>query len=190
GAIAHDERAGAVAQHWDRAGEPGRAVKWAVRAADAAQAAGAYDEAVSHLELALGAIDRGAGEIDADRAELLLSLARAEYLAGHLGKSLAACEQAAGEGERTARPEIIARSAITVQGIGDPAANLRLEELCRKALPMLGDDAAPDLRARVEAQLACALIEAGSFDEAARWAKSALADAAASADPDAELDAI
>jgi DNA-binding CsgD family transcriptional regulator len=55
---------------------------------------------------------------------------------------------------------------------------------------MLDDDVAPDLRARAEAQLACALIELGSLDEAARWAKSALARAAASADPEAELDAI
>jgi DNA-binding CsgD family transcriptional regulator len=189
-AIAHDERAGAVAQHWDRAGEPGRAVKWAVHAADAAQAAGAHDEAESYLELALGAIDRGAGEIDADRGELLLSLARTEYLAGRVGKSLDACERAAGEGERTGRAEIVARSAVVVQGIGDPAVNLRVQELCRRALPMLGDDAAPDLRARVEAQLACALIETGSLDKAARWAQSAFARAAASADPDAELDAI
>lgn len=189
-AIAHDDRAGAVAQHWDRAGEPGRAVKWAIRAADAAQAAGANDEAVSYLRLALAAIGRGAGEIDADRGELLLSLARTEYLAGRTGKSLDACELAAGEGERTGRAEIVARSAVVVQGIGDPAVNLRLQKLCRRALPMLGDDVAPDLRARVEAQLACALIELGSVDKAARWAQSALARAAASADPDAELDAI
>jgi len=189
-AIARDDRAGAVAQHWDRAGEPGRAVNWAVHAADAAQAAGAHDEAVSYLELALGAIDRGAGEIDADRGELLLSLARTEYLAGRVGKSLDACELAAGEGERTGRAEIVARSAVIVQGIGDPAVNLRVQELCRRALPMLGDDAAPDLRARVEAQLACALIELGSLDQAAHWAQRALATAAASADPDAELDAI
>ena len=189
-AIAQDERAGAVAQHWDRAGDPGRAVKWAVRAADAARAAGAHGEAVSYFELALGAIGRSAGEIGVDRAELLLSLARAEYLTGRIGKSLDACGLAAAEGERTGRAEIVARSAIIIQGIGDPAVNLRLEDLCRRALLILGVGAAPDLQARVEAQLACALGEAGSFDEAARWSQSALADAAASADPDTELDAI
>ena len=191
-AIARDERAGAVARHWDRAGEPGRAVEWAVRAADAARAAGAHDEAVSYLQLALDTIDRGTGdgEIQVNRAELLLSLARAEYLAGRVGKSLDACERAAGEGERTGRAEIVARSASIVQGIGDPAVNIRLEDLCRRALLMLGDDAPPGLRARVEAQMACALSETGAFDEAASWSRSALASAAASADPDAELDAI
>jgi DNA-binding CsgD family transcriptional regulator len=191
-AIGRDERAGAVAQHWDRGGEPGRAVQWAVRAADAARAAGAHGEAVSYLELALGAIDRGTriGGTDADRAELLLTLAREEYLAGRIGKSLDACARAAGEGERTGRAEVVARSAIIVQGIGDPAVNVRLEELCQRALAMLGDDAAPDLRARVEAQFACALIELDSLKEGARWSQSALARATASGDPNAELDAI
>jgi len=191
-AVGRDERAGAVAQHWDRAGEPGRAVQWAVRAADAARAAGAHDEAVRYLAFALEAMDRGAGdgEIHVDRAELLLSLARAEYLAGRIGKSLDACVLAADEGERTGRAGTVARSAIIVQGIGDPAVNRRLEDLCRRALLRLGDGTAPDLRARVEAQMACTLIEAGSFDEAVDWSQRALASAAASGDPDAELDAI
>jgi DNA-binding CsgD family transcriptional regulator len=191
-AVGRDERAGAVAQHWDRAGEPGRAVQWAVRAADAARAAGAHDEAVRYLAFALEALDRGAGdgEIHVDRAELLLSLARAEYLAGRIGKSLDACVLAVEEGERTGRAGTVARSAIIVQGMGGSAVNLRLEDLCRRALLLLGDGAAPDLRARVEAQMACALIEAGSFDEAAGWSQRALASAAASGDPDAELDAI
>jgi DNA-binding CsgD family transcriptional regulator len=191
-AIARDERAGAVVRHWDRAGEPGRAVDWAVRAADAARAAGGHDEAVSYLQLALDTIDRGAddGEVHVNRGELLLNLARAEYLAGRVEKSLNACERAAGEGERTGCAEIVARSAIIVQGIGDPAVNLRLEDLCRRALLVLGDDAPPELRAKVEAQMACALSETGAFDEAANWSRSALANAAASADPDAELDAI
>src|SRR5215471_8565513 len=97
---------------------------------------------------------------------------------------------AADEGERTERPSTVARSAIIVQGMGDPAVNLRLEDLCQRALLLLGDGTAPDLRARVEAQMACALIETGAFDEAAGWSQRALASAAASGDPDAELDAI
>jgi DNA-binding CsgD family transcriptional regulator len=191
-AIGRDERAGAVAQHWDRAGEPGRAVQWAVRAGDAARAAGAHDEAVRYLRFVLQAIDRGAsdGDIHVDRAELLLSLAREEYLAGRIGKSLDACVLAADEGERTGRADVAARSAIIVQGMGDLAVNSRIEDLCRRALRLLGEDAAPDLLARVEAQMACALIEAGSFDEAGGWSQRALVNAAASGDPDAELDAI
>jgi DNA-binding CsgD family transcriptional regulator len=203
-AVARDDRAGAVAQHWDRAGEPARAAEWAVRAADAACAAGAHEEAVAYLTLAFDTIDSHASpeEIVADRAELLLSLAREQYLAGRIGNSLDACERAADDGERSGRPDTVARAAITVQGIGHHAVNARIERLCRRALELLGDTGAPDLRARVEAQLVCALIEqpgqqlwapagtAGATEEAARRSKSALAQAAVSGDPDVELDAI
>lgn len=203
-AVARDDRAGAVAQHWDRAGEPARAAEWAVRAADAACAAGAHEEAVAYLTLAFDTIDSHAGpeEIVADRAELLLSLAREQYLAGRIGNSLDACERAADDGERSGRPDTVARAAITVQGIGHHAVNARIERLCRRALELLGDTGAPDLRARVEAQLVCALIEqpgqqlwapagtAGATEEAARRSKSALAQAAVSGNPDVELDAI
>ena len=191
-AIARDDRAGAVAQHWDRAGEPARAGEWAIRAADAACAAGAHEEAVAYLKLALDTIDThaGPGQIAADRADLLLSLAREQYLAGRVGDSLDACGRAADDGERSGRADIVARAAITVQGIGHAAVNARIDSLCRRALALLGDTGAPDLRARVEAQLACALVELDATEEAARWSKSALAQAAVSGDPDVELDAI
>jgi len=204
-AVARDDRAGMVAQHWDRAGEPVRAAEWAIRAADAACAAGAHEEAVAYLTLALDTIDTHASaeEIAADRAELLLSLAREQYLAGRIGNSLDACERAADDGERSGRPDTVARAAITVQGIGHSAINARIERLCRRALELLGDTGAPDLRARVEAQLVCALVEqpgqyvwapgaadATATEEAARRSKSALAQAAVSGDPDVELDAI
>jgi DNA-binding CsgD family transcriptional regulator len=198
-AVARDDRAAAVAQHWDRAGESARAAEWAIRAADAACAAGAHEEAVAYLTLALDAIDSdtgtgksdtGTGKIGADRADLLLSLAREQYLAGRIGNSLEACERAADDGERSGRADIVARAAITVQGIGHPAVNSRIDTLCRRALALLGDSGAPDLRARVEAQLACALVELDASEEAARWSKSALAQAAVSGDPDVELDAI
>jgi DNA-binding CsgD family transcriptional regulator len=191
-AVARDDRAGAVAQHWDRAGEPARAAEWAIRAADAACAAGAHEEAVAYLTLALNTIDTypGPGQITADRADLLLSLAREQYLAGRVGDSMDACERAADDGERSGRADVVARAAITVQGIGYPTLNSRIDSLCRRALALLGDAGAPDLRARVEAQLACALVELEATDEAARWSKSALAQAAVSGDPDVELDAI
>jgi DNA-binding CsgD family transcriptional regulator/tetratricopeptide (TPR) repeat protein len=191
-AVARDDRAGAVAQHWDRAGEPSRAAEWAIRAADAACAAGAHEEAVAYLTLVLNTIDAhpGPGQVAADRADLLLSLARELYLAGRVGDSMDACERAADDGERSGRADVVARAAITVQGIGYPNLNSRIDSLCRRALALLGDAGAPDLRARVEAQLACALIELDANDEAARWSKSALAQAAVSGDPDVELDAI
>jgi DNA-binding CsgD family transcriptional regulator len=190
-AAGRDQWAGAVARHWIRAGEPSHAATWAVRAADAARAAAAYDEAASYLDLALDAIDHaGATETGADRVELLLDLARVQYLAGHIGPSLHTCQRAADEGARTGRADIVARAAITVQGIGHPEANVRIAEFCRRALALLAESAVPDLLARVQAQLACALIELDAVDEAERWSRLALADAEASGDPNTELDAI
>jgi len=147
-AVARDDRAGAVAKHWDRAGEPARAAEWAIRAADAAGAAGAHEEAVAYLTLALDTIDAHTGpeQITADPADLLLSLAREQYLAGRVSNSLDACELAADGGQRSGRADIVARAAITVQGIGHSHVNVRIAALCRRALALLGDSGAPDLR--------------------------------------------
>jgi DNA-binding CsgD family transcriptional regulator len=190
-AAQRDEWAAAVAGHRVRAGEPGRAVGWAVRAATAARAATAYEQAASYLQLALDALDQtSTTEAGIDRAELLLDLARAEYLSGRINPSLDTCRRAAEEGERTGRPDVVARAAITVQGIGHPAVNAQIEDLCRRALAMLGETAAPELRSRVQAQLACVLAELDALDEAASLSRTALAEARASGDPNAELDAI
>jgi DNA-binding CsgD family transcriptional regulator len=190
-AVGRDERAGAVAGHWHRAGEPDRAIGWAIRAADAALAAAAHDDAAGYLRLAL---DAGAD----DRTELLLDLARAQYLAGHIQHSADTCALAADEGERTGRADVVGRAAITIQGVSHPEINQLIENLCRRALSMSGSHLATDmatdmaaaLRARVEAQLACSLLERGADDEATGWSASALESAAASGDPNAELDAI
>jgi DNA-binding CsgD family transcriptional regulator len=181
-AAGRDEWAGAVARHWVRAGEPARAVGWAVRAAETARAAGDYEDAAAYLQLALDAVDRvGTAEAGADRVE---------YLAGRIATSLCTCRRAAEEGERSGRADVVARAAITVQGIGHPGANIQIEDLCRRALTMLGDTATPGLRARVQAQLACALMEFGTVDEAGPLSRRALVEAHASGDPDAELDTI
>jgi ATP/maltotriose-dependent transcriptional regulator MalT len=190
-AAGRDEWAGAVARQWVRAGEPARAVGWAVRAAETARAAGAYEDAAAYLQLALDAVDRvDTADAGADRAELLLDLAWVEYLAGQIETSLCTCRRAADEGERSGRADVVARAAITVQGIGHPAANVQIEDLCRRALTMLGDTAMPGLRARVRAQLACTLMEFGTVDEAGPLSRRALVEAQTSGDLEAELDTI
>lgn len=179
-AVGRDDRAAAVARHWQQAGEPGNAVPWAIRAAEAARIAGAYEESASYLGMAL---DAGGS----DRAELLLDLARVHYLAGHIGQSAETCERAADEGERTGRYDVVGRAAIIVQGVGHPEANSRLEDLCRRALRQLHE---PALCARVEAQLACVLVELSRDDEADAHSHRAIELATVSGDPHAELDAI
>ncbi len=185
-AVADDGRTGVVATHWHRAGEPVLAAAWAVRAADAARAAGAYDEAAGYLQLALDA-GPAAG---IDRAELLLDLARAQYLGGRLEQSVATCVRAGEEGERTSRGEVLGRAAVIVQGIAHPAINQQLLELCHRALAVLGEAGPPRLRARIEAQLACVLLELNLIDEAGEWARTAYQHAVAAGDADAELDAL
>lgn len=189
-AVVRDEQAGAVAHHWHRAGEPGRAVEWAIRAADTARAAAAYEDAISYLTLALEVRDRDLEPgLGIDRAELLLDLARAQYLASQIVESAQTCRLAATEGERTGRPEVVARAALVVQGVGHPEVNVALDELCRRALTTVDRDNHA-LRARLEAQLACALVETDDLAEAAIWSRHALDSAALSGDANAELDAI
>jgi tetratricopeptide (TPR) repeat protein len=183
-AVARDDRAAAVARHWLLAGEPSRATTWAVHAASAARAAGAYEEAAEYFRLAVDA-----GGV-ADQAELLLDLARVQYLAGQIQESLDSCVHAAAEGERTGRATLVGRAAIIVQSIGHLAVNHTLDDLCRRALHLLGDGAELALVARIEAQLSCVLHELGAVDEAADWSLRALDKAIASGDPNAELDAI
>ncbi len=186
GEWAGDDRTGAVATHWHRAGEPVQAAVWAVRAADAARAAGAYDESVRYLELALAA----GPDAGIDRAELLLDLARAQYLDGRLEESVATCVRAADEAEPAGRGEVVGRAAIVVQGLAHPTINLQLLQLCRRALALLGETGPPRLRARVEAQLACVLLELDLTDEAGPWARTAFEHAVEAGDADAELDAL
>ena len=194
-AVGRDDWAGVVATHWERAGRLDRAVEWSVRAADAASAAGAYADAARYLSSALAALDpmvHGAveGPVTVDTAELLLDLARVQYLGGDLLASLESCERAAAEADRRARIDVVARAAITIQGVGHPALNLRVERLCRRALDGGGADLPEHLRARVEAQLACTVYESDRLPEAISWSAAALTHAADSGDPDAELDAI
>ncbi len=134
--------------------------------------------------------ERPAHPIAVDRAELLLDLARSQYLGGRLEESLESCRRAAEEGEATGRADVVARAAIIIQGVGHPTVNQVLAELSRRALDLLDADAPDHLRARVEAQLACALFGTGHHDEANRWSVTALTRATASGDQNAELDAI
>jgi hypothetical protein len=163
-AVGRDDRAGTVARHWVRAGEPARAVPWAVRAADDARSGGGYAEAEGYLRLALDALSPDAAlDPGVDEAELLLDLARVQALAGRVDESVRTCGRAAAVGERAGRPDVVARAAVTVQGFGHPGVNRAVEQLCRRALAGDLDDG---LSARVSAALACALTEVGDLDEA------------------------
>ena len=185
------ERSGEVAAHLLRAAPDQaalrRAVGWASAAATAATAALAFEDAVRYLVTALTAAE-SAGVSGAERAELLIELATAEYRAGQLAASLQHAVTAADAAERNGRLDLVAGAALVVRGIGHAPVALTLLGLCDRAL---ADDGGPAARrARLLAQRASALAELGDLEAAAAGSAAAMAAAAAAGDSAAELDAI
>jgi DNA-binding CsgD family transcriptional regulator len=189
-ASADADRAGRLALHWRRAGtDPGcrrAAALWARRAAANAQAARAYDDSARLLGEALADMSSVDGD-GADRADLLIELARAEYLAGRYDRCLERCADAAEAAAAAGRGDLVARSALVMQNVTFPQAAEVLSRLCRRALtyPRLE----LDLHARVLAQLATVTADSGRVAQAEVLARESLALAAQSADPLAEIEA-
>jgi DNA-binding CsgD family transcriptional regulator len=185
------ERGGEIAAHLLRAAPDQatlrRAAGWAATAATAATAALAFEDAVRYLATALTAAE-SADVGGAERAELLIELATAEYRAGQLAASLRHAVAAADAAERDGRLDLVAGAALVVRGIGHRPVALTLLGLCDRALADGGGPAAR--RARLLAQRASALAELGDLEAAAAGSAAAMTAAAAAGDPVAELDAI
>jgi DNA-binding CsgD family transcriptional regulator/tetratricopeptide (TPR) repeat protein len=183
-------RAGRVARHWRQAGTDPHsrrtAARWARRAAADARAARAYDDSARLLSEALADLSALDGD-GAERAEVLIELAHAEYLAGRYDRCLTHCAAAADAAAAADRGDLIARSALVLQSVTFPQAGEVLTRLCRRAL------ASPDLtasvRARVLAQLATVEADSGRVAQAEALAREAMALAAQSEDPLAEIEA-
>ncbi len=188
-AAADTDRAGRIAVHWRQAGtDPGTrraAARWARRAAADARGARAYDDSARLLSEALA--DMSSVEGDAERAEVLIELAHAEYLAGRYDRCLECCADAADTPAGSDRGDLLARSALVLQNVTYPQAAEVISRLCRRALayPRLGID----LRARVLAQLATVEADSGRVAQAEVLARESLALAARSGDPLAEIEA-
>ena len=185
------ERGGEIAAHLLRAAPDQaalrRAAGWAATAATAATAALAFEDAVRYLATALTAAE-SAGVGGAERAELLIELATAEYRAGQLAASLQHAVTAADAAERDERLDLVAGAALVVRGIGHTPVALTLLGLCDRAL---ADDGCPAARrARLLAQRASAQAELGNLEAADAGSAAAMTAATAAGDPAAELDAI
>ncbi|MEV4136720.1 AAA family ATPase [Dactylosporangium sp. NPDC049742] len=171
-----------IAALWRQAGVPDAAAAWSRRAAAQARAAHAYDDAAAHLSAA------STVELPpAERAELLVELAQAEYLAGRYDRCLDHCVDAAGAAAEAGRGDLVAAGALVLQGVTYAHAGSVVTRLCQRALayPDLGDG----LRARVLAQLAVMTADAGQVGQAAAPARESLALASACGDPHAEIEA-
>ena len=177
-------RAGRIAAHWRRAGtDPGTrraAAAWARKAAAQARSVRAYDDAARLLAGALA--DMSAMEGDSvERAEVLLELAHAEYLAGGYDTCLEHCVNAADAATTAGRGDLVARSVLILQGVTYPRAAEVLTRLGQRALAYA--DLGIDLRARVLAQLATMAADSGRVASGAALAREGLALAAESGDP-------
>jgi DNA-binding CsgD family transcriptional regulator len=189
-ASADADRAGRLALHWRQAGtDPDTrrtAARWARRAAADARAAQAYDDSARLLGEALADMSSVEGD-DADRADVLIELAYAEYLAGRYDRCLERCADAAEAAAAAGRGDLVARSALVMQNVTFPQAAEVLSRLCQRALAYPGLEL--DLHARVLAQLATLTADAGQVARAEVLARESLALAARSADPLAEIEA-
>ena len=189
------ERGGEVAAHLLRAAPDRaalrRAADWASAAAEAATSALAFEDAACYLATALAAAD-AAGTGGAERAELLIALATAQYRAGRLSASLQHAVTAADAAEPGGRLDLVAEAALVVRGVGHPPVAATLIGLCDRAL---ANPRCPHARqARLLAQRACAFAElrdlrAADADSVAAMA-AAMAAAAGTEDPATELEAI
>ncbi|GIG49104.1 AAA family ATPase [Dactylosporangium siamense] len=184
------ERAARIAAHWRQAGtdptDLRAAAAWSRRAAAQAGAAHAYEDAARHLDAALTDAS-AAGATGDERAELLIELAGAQYRAGRYDRCLELCVSAADAAEGAGRGDLVALAALVLQGVTFPQAGAVITRLCRRALAHPG---LPDgLRARVLAQVAVMAADAGRVTQAEAPAREALALAASSGDPHAEIEA-
>jgi DNA-binding CsgD family transcriptional regulator len=170
-----------LASHWQQAGDGPRAIRYARMAASEANKQLGYEEAARLYRLALGEAVTG-GLDAADRCEVLLELATAEYRCGNVRPAMEAFVQAADLARRCGRPGLLAGAPLIVQDIGDLEVNASVLRACEGILAGAGglDDA---VRARLLAQRAVALCESGRLDEALPDSECAMELAGLSGDP-------
>ena len=189
-ASADADRAGRLAMHWRQAGTDSgtrrAAARWARRAAANARVARAYDDSVRLLCEALADMSSLDGD-GVDRAEVLIELAHAEYLAGRYDRCLERCVDAADAAAAAGRGDLVARSALVMQNVTFPQAAEVLSRLCQMALAYPRLELA--LHARVLAQLATTTADSGRVARAEVLARESLALAAQSGDALAEIEA-
>ena len=178
-----------VARHRVEASLPGdraRAVAACEAAACVAWDALAFEEAVRLYRQALSAGEGELGEDDRSRLELALAVAlsRSGDLPGSQQTAAQVGRRAEGRRDRLG----LARTALVMEATGVPEWDGEICRVCEQALA--GDDLPDDLRARVSASYAQALVYRGEYDRAGPVSRDALAAAESAADPVALVDAL
>jgi DNA-binding CsgD family transcriptional regulator/DNA-binding transcriptional ArsR family regulator len=198
-----------IAAHWQRATEDDNdtkalraTVRWTRAAAAYALSALAPEEAASLLGQALDALNRtGAGHVE--RAELLIELATAEYVASRIPQCSGHCYDAADAADAAGRLDLLIEAALVLRGVADPAAAIRTAALCDRALSALeaakdatdadrdgGVTSAVVARARLLARKACLETESIRSADGVAASVEALRLAEACGDRTALIDAV
>jgi DNA-binding NarL/FixJ family response regulator len=181
-----------VARHRVEASLPGdrtdraQAVTACEAAADVAAESVAFEEAVRLYRQALSAGGEDIGEADRDRLEL--ALAAALHRGGDLPGAQETATRVGRRAERRRDRLGLARTALVMEATGVPEWDGEICRVCEQALA--GGDLPDDLRARVSATYAQALVYRGEYDRAGQVSRDALAAAEAGADPVALVDAL
>jgi DNA-binding CsgD family transcriptional regulator len=185
-----------VARHRIEASLPGdradraRAVAACEAAAAVAWEALAFEEAVRLYRQALAV---GEGELgEDDRSRLELALAAALHRSGDLPGAQETAARAARRAERRRDRLGLARAALVMEASGVPEWDGEICRACEQALSYsgAGNDLPDDLRARVSARYAQALVYRGEYGQAEQVSRDALAAAEPAADPVALVDAL
>jgi hypothetical protein len=145
----------------------------------------AFEEAVRLYRQALlvGGDEMG----EAARNRLELALATVLQLSGDLAGAQATATRVGHRAERRRDRLGLARTALAMEATGVPGWDGEICRVCEKALA--GDDLPDDLRARVSARYAQALVYRGEYGRAGPVSQDALAAAGSSADPAVLVDA-
>lgn len=134
----------------------------------------AYGQAAQYFEHALTLLDPAESGGDA-RAELLLLLARAAVRAGDVERTAQAVRDAAAEARRLSSVVLLAQAALARHSFPDAAAaHPERLELLEEALAALGASESA-LRARVQSDLARALLLSGARERGEALSRSAVA---------------
>jgi tetratricopeptide (TPR) repeat protein len=168
-----DEYMPALVHHWARAAAPraetARAVRYAVRAGDLAQAQLAHQEAVTYYGQGLELLEVGDGD-DAQRAQLLVSLGEAQHRMGDPGYRATILEGAR-LAERLGDADCLARAALAgYRGMWTRSLGVDQERVAALEAALRAWGGREDVvRARLLANLAVELMFA---DRQRRWALS------------------
>src|SRR5262245_24762383 len=144
-------------------GDVAKAVAYATRAGDRANAQLAYEDAAIHYERSLQALELAEPRDERLRCELLLKLGEARWGTGGFEVAMESLREAAGIAERLGDPELLACAALGLSGPGGTIVPLAADQsrmLLERALAGL-DDRDSALRAQVMGRLASVGIFTG-----------------------------